>query len=77
MAFIMAGGRCDIDLASQVRLSRHGYRLTVGAANVVIRLDPRRPRQLAINGSRCAGACAHQGAARSLMLEERRALGPA
>jgi hypothetical protein len=72
---IMNGGQYDIDLDAQVRFDRSRFRLTLGATKVVIRLDPHRPRPLSISCNRCQGACDHQGAALSLILEEKLALG--
>ncbi len=74
-ALINEGGRYEIDIDAQVRFSRSRFRLILGAAQVVIRLDPQRPRRLAVSCNRCQGACAHQGAALSLILEEKLALG--
>ncbi|MBL0716040.1 MAG: DEAD/DEAH box helicase family protein, partial [Desulfosarcina sp.] len=74
-ALIMEGGQYEIDLYEQVRLNRNRFRLTLGAGKVTIRLDPRRPRRLKISCSRCPGACPHQGAALSLILEEKLTLG--
>jgi len=72
---IMAGGRFEIDLYAQVRFNQRRFSMDLGAAKVALRLDPRKPGRLLIGCSACRGACAHQGAALALILEEKLALG--
>ena len=72
---IMAGGKYDIDLFERVTLNGERFRLDLGDAKVEIALDPMRPRRLNIGCSACSVACEHQGAALSLILEEKLSLG--
>ena len=72
---IQAGGKFPIDLFDQAKLTRSRFRLHLDGAQVKIRLDPARPRRLHLSCSACQGACEHQGAALSLILEEKLALG--
>ena len=72
---ITAGGKYDIDLFDQVTLTSERLRLDLGEATVEIALDPMRPRRLNIGCSVCSAACDHQGAALSLVLEEKLSLG--
>ena len=72
---ITAGGKYDIDLFDQVTLTSERLRLDLGEATVEIVLDPMRPKHLNIGCSVCSAACEHQGAALSLVLEEKLSLG--
>jgi len=72
---IRAGGRFDIDIPAQVTLDRERFRLDLGEAEVIIRLDPEKNSHLTFNCSKCTTACEHLGAAFSLILEEKMALG--
>ena len=72
---IMAGGKYDIDLFERVTFNSKRFRLDLGDANVEIALDPMKPRRLNIGCSACSVACEHQGAALSLILEEKLSLG--
>lgn len=72
---IMAGGKYDIDLFEQVTLTSERFHLNLAEAAVRIALDPLKPRRLSIECSVCSVACEHQGAALSLILEEKLSLG--
>jgi superfamily II DNA or RNA helicase len=72
---IMAGGKYDIDLFEQVTLTNERFHLNLVEAAVEIVLDPLKPRRLSIGCSVCSVACEHQGAALSLILEEKLSLG--
>jgi len=72
---IMAGGKYDIDLFEQVTLTSERFHLNLAEAAVEIALDPLKPRRLSIGCSVCSVACEHQGAALSLILEEKLSLG--
>jgi len=72
---IMAGGKYDIDLFERVTLNSERFRLDLADAKVEIALDPMKPRRLNIGCSVCSVACEHQGAALSLILEEKLSLG--
>ena len=72
---IMEGGQYEINLDEQVSFSRNRLRLSLGAARVTIRLDPMKSQRLQTRCSICNGNCVHQGAALSLILEEKLALG--
>src|SRR5210317_1102544 len=72
---IMAGGKYDIDLFERVTFNSTRFRLDLGDAKVDIALDPMKPRRLNIGCSACSVACEHQGAALSLILEEKLSLG--
>ena len=72
---IRAGGRYDIDLTDQVRLSNSLFRADFGETSVSIQLDDGEDHRLNISCSSCTTSCEHQGAAFSLILEEKLALG--
>lgn len=74
-ALILQGGKYEIDPADQVQLDEARFVLTLPDAEVRIILDPHRPKQLNLSCNRCTVACAHQGAALALILEEKLALG--
>lgn len=74
-ALIMEGGKFEIDIFDQAALDDHRFRLTLAPASVDIVLSDDKRQRLNICCSRCDGACAHQGAALSLILEEKLALG--
>ena len=71
---IMEGGKFDIDLYEQVTLDDHRFRLNLEAATVKIDLSNDKRQRLDLNCSICSGPCEHQGAALSLILEEKMAL---
>jgi hypothetical protein len=72
---IMEGGKYDMDLFERVTFNNKQFRLDLGDAKVKIALDPMKPRRLNIGCSVCSVACEHQGAALSLILEEKLSLG--
>jgi hypothetical protein len=72
---VREGGTYDIDLTEQVTLTKDLFQLHVDGAFVTIQLDPSRPDRLAVACNRCETACEHLGAAFSLILEEKLALG--
>ncbi len=74
-ALIMEGGKFDIDLYEQVVLDDHRFRLTLGNAVVEIFLSNDKRQRFNLRCSLCNGACVHQGAALSLILEEKLSLG--
>lgn len=72
---IIKGGKWDVDLENQVVLKRDLFHLELGEAGVTIRLDAARDQRIDISCSTCNTSCEHQGAALSLILEEKMALG--
>ena len=72
---IMEGGKFDIDLYEQVTLDDRQFRLDVDEATVTIGLSNDKRQRFDLGCSVCHGACVHQGAALSLVLEEKLALG--
>ncbi|NNL78837.1 MAG: helicase, partial [Desulfobacterales bacterium] len=72
---ILAGGKLDIDLFEQVRLNSKQFSMKLENATVAITLDSTKRRRLNIRCSDCSAACEHQGAALSLILEEKLSLG--
>ena len=74
-ALIMEGGKFQIDLFEQVTLDDHRFRLTLEQAVVEICLSNDKRQRFDLRCSLCNGACEHQGAALSLILEEKLSLG--
>jgi superfamily II DNA or RNA helicase len=74
-ALIMAGGKFEIDPHEQVALDDHRFRLDLESAMVEITLSDHQGQRFDIRCSACDGACVHQGAALSLILEEKLSLG--
>jgi superfamily II DNA or RNA helicase len=74
-ALILEGGKFDINLPDQVALSENRFRLTLGNVRVDISLNSAKRKRIDLHCSACSGACEHQGAALSLILEEKLALG--
>jgi len=72
---IRSGGKYEVDLVEQVAFTKDLFRLNLGDAVVTIRLDDGRDQRLHIQCSKCNTACLHRGAAVSLILEEKLALG--
>ena len=72
---IMEGGKFEIDLYEQVTMGDQYFRLAIEEANVTIGLSNDKRQRFDMNCSVCSGACVHQGAALSLVLEEKLALG--
>jgi superfamily II DNA or RNA helicase len=74
-ALILEGGKFDIDLTDQVALDENHFRLTLGKVRVELSLNAAKSKRMHLQCSACSGACEHQGAALSLILEEKLALG--
>ena len=74
-SLIMEGGKFDINLADQVYLDKNRFRLTLGNVRVDIALNSGKKKRMHLRCSACSHACEHQGAALSLILEEKLALG--
>lgn len=72
---ILEGGKFDIDLFEAVTLDDERFRLALEDATVEITLNPLKNRRFHLHCSACTVACQHQGAALSLILEEKLALG--
>jgi hypothetical protein len=72
---IISGGKWEIDLEEQVILKRDLFHIDLGEAGVTIRLDAAKNHEINISCSVCPVSCDHQGAALSLILEEKLALG--
>jgi superfamily II DNA or RNA helicase len=72
---IMEGGKFAIDLYAQVSLDDQHFRLDLEGAVVKIGLSNDKRQRFDLGCSLCDGACVHQGAALSLILEEKLALG--
>jgi len=72
---LTAGGRHSIDIESQVTLDEELLRLQIDASAVAVRLSGDRRKPLAVTCSTCGTPCEHAGAALSLVLEEKLALG--
>ena len=72
---IRQGGRYEIDIAAQVELDANRFLVRLNGSEVTIRMDPSRNRKLHYSCSSCEAACEHAGAAFSLILEEKLALG--
>lgn len=73
---ILQGGKYDtIDLRSDVYLGDDLFRVNVNGAVATITLMSEAKQRLRWNCTECDGACEHVGAALSLILEEKTALG--
>ncbi|MGA2403841.1 MAG: SNF2-related protein, partial [Syntrophobacteraceae bacterium] len=72
---IRTGGRYDIDIDAQATLHDDAFRFLMGSARVTITLDGTAGQALCIRCTKCAEPCIHQGAALSLILEDKVALG--
>lgn len=72
---IRAGGAWEIDIDEQVYMGDDLFRLRLDDAVVTITLISAARERLHWNCNRCQGACEHVGAAFSLVLEEKTALG--
>ena len=69
------GGGRDIDIDEQVDLGQHAFRLAIGDSAVTLSLDPATRGRLRWQCDTCDVPCTHAGAAFSLILEEKTALG--
>jgi len=72
---IQQGGTLEVDLDRDVKLSENAFELTLADAVVTITLDAAARDKLAWHCTACRDACEHVGAALSLILEEKMALG--
>lgn len=72
---IRTGGKYEIDITEQVDLNNDLFRLNLGEAIATITLRPEKNQRLNLNCTACTTACKHVGAALSLILEEKLALG--
>jgi hypothetical protein len=72
---IGAGGRYDIDIATQVKFDPNRFRLAVDSTTVTLALSPKARNRLEWSCDKCEVPCEHAGAAFSLILEEKLALG--
>jgi len=72
---IRAGGAREILIGAQVHLGDDLFRLSLDGATATITLMAEAPQRLHWNCTQCEGACEHVGAAFSLILEEKIALG--
>jgi hypothetical protein len=72
---IAAGGKYDIDVTTQVAFDRERFRLAVDSAAVTLTLSPAARDRLEWRCNACEVPCEHVGAAFSLILEEKLALG--
>ncbi len=72
---IRQGGKYDIDIAEEVAWENELFKLNLGDARVTFSLTSEMPKRLRFNCSECTTVCEHLGAAFSLILEEKLALG--
>ncbi|MEI7671338.1 MAG: DEAD/DEAH box helicase [Deltaproteobacteria bacterium] len=72
---LMAGGKFDIDVFEQVTLDDESFQLKLEGSIVDIRLDSLKHQRIQMTCSTCPVICDHQGAALSVILEEKMALG--
>jgi hypothetical protein len=70
---IRAGGQYDID--AEATLDDDAFRFLMGRTLVTITLDHAAEQSLRIRCGKCAEPCVHQGAALSMILEDKVALG--
>ncbi len=69
------GGGMDINIDEQVTIDDHHFKLDFGDLSVTIGLSDARQKRLQYSCSCCSETCEHIGAAFSLILEEKMALG--
>ncbi len=72
---IAAGGKYDIDITTQVNFDQDRFRLAVDSTTVTLSLSPAARNRLEWRCDTCDSPCEHAGAAFSLILEEKLALG--
>jgi len=72
---ITAGGQHDIDITTQVELGKDRFRLVLDGSAVTLTLSPAARDRLLWRCDTCRVPCEHAGAAFSLILEEKLALG--
>jgi hypothetical protein len=74
-ALLRRGGASSIDIDAQVRMDQDRFSLDLGRANVTLALSDAADGRITFSCSECAVPCEHVGAAFSLILEEKLALG--
>ena len=72
---IQLGGRREVNLDQDVKLSDDAFTLTLPDAIATLTVDPAAKDRLAWRCTACRDACEHVGAAFSLVLEEKMSLG--
>jgi len=72
---LMVGGKFDIDVFEQVTLDNESFQLKLEGSIVDIRLDSMKHQRIQMTCSTCPVICDHQGAALSVILDEKMALG--
>src|SRR5581483_306591 len=72
---ITAGGQYEIDLTTQVKFGRDRFQLALGGSTVTLSLSSAARDRLQWRCDTCDVPCEHAGAAFSLILEEKLALG--
>ena len=72
---IRTGGRYDVDIDAQATFHDDAFRFLMGSTLVTITLDNAAEQSLCVRCAKCAEPCVHQGAALSLILEDKTALG--
>jgi hypothetical protein len=72
---IAAGGKYDIDITTQVKFDQNRFCLAVDSTTVTLALSPAARNRLEWRCDTCDVPCEHAGAAFSLILEEKLALG--
>jgi hypothetical protein len=72
---LAAGGKYDIDIMAQVKLDPDRFRLAIDSTTVTLALNPAMRNRLEWRCDTCDVPCEHAGAAFSLILEEKLALG--
>lgn len=72
---ITEGGKYEIDIPTQVQFDRDTFRLAIDSTAVTLALSPAVPDRLEWRCDTCEVPCEHAGAAFSLILEEKLALG--
>ena len=72
---IQQGGKCDIDIDEDVSMGGDTFRLSLPNCVVTIALSAEATQRLRWDCTMCSNACEHVGAALSLILEEKSALG--
>jgi hypothetical protein len=72
---IAAGGKYDIDITTQVKFDQDRFRLAIDSTTVTLALSPGARNRLEWHCDTCDAPCEHAGAAFSLILEEKLALG--
>jgi hypothetical protein len=72
---IRQGGKYDFNIEEQVAWGEDLLRINLGDALVTFSVRSEKPKTLGFTCSKCAKACEHLGAAFSLILEEKLALG--